>query len=586
MAHLSESEYKLSIVNIGNTYEQNITAPDVYYIKFPYYRSLEEIPNKDGVIKELNSFIEQTDKDSTITIMSSPLFVAEFLSQLTDKAFFKLWIGVKLEESIKYSNRLAQHHSALAVITRYKEALHHTKTRIAYTFCPFCEKTTKDYGGKKHLYHEYGTIMSDVWRDFAFDYHHDELVVNRLCDLFGIEPYKYLKYSDLTEKYASIKHERLDDVNKNTDTIEPFNYKGSMEPTIINADCLDVLKELPSNSVDFCFADPPYNVNKKYENWNDSIDIIEYFNWCDKWLTELARIIKPGKTVAVLNIPQWAIRHFKCLNSLLTFQDWIIWEGLSVPVRMIMPAHYSIICFTKGSADRLPIYNTTHSHLENLSLNTFKEFYCIRNSCVKKREKESVQDKTQISNLWWDVHRLKHNSQRVDHPTQLPPMFMQRLISIFTNEGDWVLDPFNGSGTTSLCAELLSRKYFGIELSAKYYDIANQRHIELRDNIDPFGKRSETPDSKNSSVKRLKKQKYEVDKKTLQLDVKRISQLINKVPTRDDIISYSEYPINYYDDYFINWGEVTAAVRTTGMQNVESKKDYELMVDKMITNQQ
>lgn len=583
MAHLSESEYRLSIVNVGSTYEQNITTSDVYYIKFPYYCSLEEIPNKNSIIKELNLFIEQTDENSTIAIMSSPLFIAEFLSQLTDKAFFKLWIGVKLDEPIKYSDRLSQHHSALAVITRYKEALHHAKTRIAYTFCPFCEKTTKDYGGKKHLYHEYGTIMSDVWRDFAIDYDHDELIINRLCDLFGIVPYKHLKCSNLTEKYAPVKYEHIDDAK--TSKIEPFNYKGSTESTIINGDCLDVLKELPSNSVDFCFADPPYNVNKKYENWNDSIDIIEYFNWCDKWLTELARIIKPGKTVAVLNIPQWAIRHFKCLSNLLTFQDWIIWEGLSVPVRMIMPAHYSIICFTKGRASSLPIYNAQHSKLENLSLNTFNEFYCIRNSCIKKREKENVQDKTQISNLWWDVHRLKHNSQRVDHPTQLPPMFMQRLISTFTNEGDWVLDPFNGSGTTSLCAELLGRKYFGIELSAKYYNIANQRHIELRDNIDPFGKRSETPDAKNSTVKRLKKQKYEVDKKTLQLDVKRISQLINKVPTRDDVIAYSEYPINYYDDYFINWGEVTAAVRTTGMQNVESKKDYELIVKKKIVNQ-
>lgn len=578
MAHLSESEYKLSIVDIGDTYEQNITSSNVYYVKFPYYSYLEEIPNKNSIIEELNSFIEKTSKDSTVIIMSSPLFVAEFLSELTDKAFFKLWIGVKLKEPIKYNDRLPQHHSALAVITRYKEALRHAKTRIAYTFCPFCEKTTKDYGGKKHLYHEYGTLMSDVWRDFASDYNHDELVINRLADLFGIPPYKQLKCSNLTERYAPVTHERSDDVNKKICLIKPFGYKGSRGSTIINGDCLDVLKELPSNSVDFCFADPPYNVNKKYENWNDSLDIIEYFKWCDKWLTELARIIKPGKTVAVLNIPQWAIRHFKCLNSLLTFQDWIIWEGLSIPVRMIMPAHYSIICFTKGSADTLPIYSTAHSDLERLSLNTFKEFYCIRNSCVQKREKDNIQDKTQISNLWWDIHRLKHNSQRVDHPTQLPPMFMQRLISTFTKEGDWVLDPFNGSGTTTLCAELLKRNYFGIELSAKYCNIANQRHIELRENIDPFGKRSKTPNAKNSSVKRLKKLKYEVDKKTLQLDVKRISQLINKVPTRDDVIAYSEYPISYYDDYFINWGEVTAAVRTTGMQNVVSKKDYELII--------
>lgn len=582
MAHLSELENKLSVVDIGCSFEQDMTLSDVYYIKLPYYTSLEEIPDKKKLIGELNSFVERTDENSTITIMSSPLFVAEFLSQMTEKAFFKLWIGVKLEKPIESTAKLPQHHSALAVITRYKEALRHTKTRIAYTFCPFCEKTTKDYGGKKHLYHEYGTIMSDVWRDIAISYNDDKLIVDRLCDLFGVSPYKYLKCLNLTNKYTAIEIEKNNIANFNTEKIEPFNYRGSVSSSIINGDCLEVLKELPSNSMDFCFADPPYNVNKKYENWNDSIDIIEYFEWCDKWLKELARVIKPGKTVAVLNIPQWAVRHFKCLNSLLTFQDWIIWEGLSVPVRMIMPAHYSIICFTKGQVDSLPIYQAKHAELELKSLSTSKEFYCIRNSCVKNRSKANVQDKKQITNLWWDIHRLKHNSQRVDHPTQLPPMFMERLISIFTKEGDWVLDPFNGSGTTTLCADLLNRKYFGIELSSKYYEIANQRHTELQNNIDPFGKRVETPVAKNSSVKRLKKQKYEVDKKTLQLDVKRISNLLGRVPTRDDVALNSEYPINYFDDYFINWGEVTAAVRATGMQNVESKKNYELIVNKRL----
>lgn len=581
MSHLSELENRLSIRPIGDLYDSTISTENVYYIKFPYYSSLEDIPNIDTIISDLNSFIERVNDKATIAILSSPVFIANFLSQLTNKAFFKLWIGVKLKNPYSITKKqLPQHHAALAVITRYKDALRHAKTRIAYTFCPFCEKTTKDYGGKKHLYHEYGTIMSDVWRDIAIDYKNDELIVNRLCDIFGIFPYKTLNYIDLTKKYLSLDYNSAVNTNTYINKVEFFSYKGNTTSTIINDDCLKVLKELPSNSVDFCFADPPYNVDKKYDCCDDDVDIIKYFDWCDKWLSELARIIKPGKTVAVLNIPQWAIRHFKCLNKLLKFQDWIIWEGLSVPVRMIMPAHYSVICFTKEQANDLPFYNLEHSLLEIKSINTYKEFYCIRNSCIKKRKKENIEDKTQVTNLWWDIHRLKHNSQRVDHPTQLPPVFMERLISIFTKEGDLVLDPFNGSGTTSLCAEMLGRKYFGIELSPKYYDIAIQRHQELQMGINPFGKRIETPKAKNSTVRRLKKQKYEVDKKTLQLEVKRISQLINSTPTRDDVIAYSQYPIKYYDDYFINWGEVTAAVRTTGMQNVENKKDYDLKVKK------
>lgn len=581
MSHLSELENRLSIKTIESLSNPIESIEDVYYIKYPYYTSLKNIPNLDTIISDLNFFIEHLGENATISILSSPLFIAEFLSKLTNKAYIKLWVGVKLIEPVNTTKgQLPQHHAALAVITRYKEALKHAKTRIAYTFCPFCEKTTKDYGGKKHLYHEYGTIMSDVWRDIAIDYKNDTLIIDRLRDIFGISPYKNLKCLDLTNKYLHTDCTIDENINISVGEIETFNYKGNTDSVIINDDCLKILKELPSNSVDFCFADPPYNVNKKYDNCNDDIDIIEYFRWCDKWLMELARIIKPGKTVAILNIPQRAIRHFECLNKLLKFQDWIVWEGLSVPVRMIMPAHYSVICFTKGEANDLPFYHLKHSPLEINSINTYKEFYCIRNSCIKKRAKENIIDKAQVTNLWWDIHRLKHNSQRVDHPTQLPPMFMERLISIFTNEGDLVLDPFNGSGTTSLCAEMLGRKYFGIELSSKYYDIAIKRHVDLQAGINPFGKHAETPKAKNSLVKRLKKQKYEVDKKTLQLEVKRISQLVNRTPTRDDVITYSDYPIKYYDDYFINWGEVTAAVRTTGMQNVENKKDYDFIINK------
>lgn len=580
MPHLSESTNKLSIQKVEDLQDITASTEDVYYIKYPYYPSFENIPNIDGMIRDLNRFIERTNANATIAVLSSPAFIAEFLSRLTDRAYFKLWIGVKLKEPlIGTKKRLPQHHAALAIITRYKENLQHAKTRIAYTFCPFCERTTKDYGGKKHLYHEYGTIMSDVWRDIAIDYNTDEEITARLCDIFGIPPYRTLKYVDFSQT-GLLSNPAINAINdKQTVQTADFQYNGNADSAIINGDCLAILKELPSNSVDFCFADPPYNVDKKYDHYNDAIDIINYFEWCDQWLTELARIIKPGKTVAVLNIPQWAIRHFKCLDGLLKFQDWIIWEGLSVPVRMIMPAHYSIVCFTKGEPDDLPFYNEIHSPLEESCINTYKEFYCLRSSCIKKREKEHVADKTPITNLWWDIHRLKHNSQRVNHPTQLPPLLMERLISVFTQEGDWVLDPFNGSGTTTLCAEMLGRRYFGIELSPEYYRIAIGRHQELQQHIDPFGKRNETPEAKNSSVKRLKKQRYEVDKKTLQLEVKRIAQLLGKIPTREEVIAQGKYPIHYYDDYFISWAEVTAAARTTGMQNVENKKDYESLIN-------
>ena len=181
-----------------------------------------------------------------------------------------------------------------------------------------------------------------------------------------------------------------------------------------------------------------------------------------------------------------------------------------------------------------------------------------------------------VTNLWWDIHRLKHNSRRVDHPCQLPPNFMYRLISFFTNKGDIILDPFNGVGTTSLTAAQLGRRFIGIEISEYYHNIAMAPHQELSDGFDPFRKRDSVPKSKNSKVSRLKKQKYIISKRNLQLEVKKLFKKLNHLPSREDVIKYSSYPIKYFDDYFISWREVTAAARTTGMK--EDKVDKKVFV--------
>lgn len=570
MAHLSENVKRLSVKMKESSLVQESDDSNVWFINLPYFLNKNEIPAYN-LYSELNKFISRLDRNATIIILSSPIFAADYLSNLSQNAHYKLWISIKLKNPILLNNKLAQHHAALVVITKYNRTLVHTKTRIGYTFCPSCEKTTKDYGGKKHLYNEYGTLISDVWRDISIELNQfPHVVVDRLQDLFGVYPYKNLNVIDLSTVFLPV---TINDIfQKELSEVVINKLSNSL---LLNGDCLEELAKIPSDSIDFCFADPPYNIKKNYESWEDDIDIIDYFNWCDKWLSELARVLKPGKILAVLNIPQWTIRHYKHLITKLDFYDWIVWEGLSLPVRMIMPANYSIVCFSKGKADPIPgLQRKNHSEKEYSSLFSLKEFFCSRSSCIKNRTKNNINFNEFTTNLWWDIHRLKHNSRRVDHPTQLPPKFMQRLISLFTDEQDFVLDPFNGSGTTTLVAEQLRRNYIGIELSEYYYGISKKRHSDLEQGIDPFGKNDTIPKAKNSYVVRLKKQVYEVDKKTLQLDVKRIAIDLGKIPNREEVIIYGRYPIDFYDNYFINWSEVTAAARTTGMQLVESKVDY------------
>ena len=219
-----------------------------------------------------------------------------------------------------------------------------------------------------------------------------------------------------------------------------------------------------------------------------------------------------------------------------------------------MPAHYSILCFSKGEPRSLPgITRSNNSALENKSIQTVDENYCGRSSCVSKRKLLKVKDTRVSTNIWWDIHRLKHNSRKVDHPYQLPPNFIYRLISLFTNEEEIVLDPFNGAGTTTLTAQQLNRKYVGIELSEYYHNITISRHEELELGLNPFRKNYEnTPKVKNSRVGRLKRQKYKVSKKILQLEVKNIAQQLGKIPTKKEVADLGKFPIEYYENYFID----------------------------------
>lgn len=285
------------------------------------------------------------------------------------------------------------------------------------------------------------------------------------------------------------------------------------------------------------------------------------------------RVLKPGRYLALLNIPLLSIRYYSHLIQKHTFVDWIVWESLSMPVRMIMPSHYTILVFSKGNPIKLPsLSNNEFTTLESDAILTAKEDYCIRNTCIDFRDKNSYSYKEPISNLWWDIHRIKHNTRRVDHPTQLPPRLMHRLITLFTNRNELVLDPFNGSGTTTLCAEQLNRKFIGIEKSTNYYELSLERHTELRNGINPFGKRDNSPKAKNSYVPRVKTQNYVISKKELQLEIKNIFNKIGHLPSKEEVIKLSKYPIKYYEDYFLNWAEVCAAARTTGMQEMRIVK--------------
>lgn len=571
MAHLSEDCKRLYVNTITPVNHAEATRAandfdDVMLLRLPAGLSSR------GCGDLLSEIAQNLGRSAVLIVIGEVTDLVTIHKSLADFMQYQLWIAIKRSTPRfdQEAKALPAYHAGATVYTKYKAALKHTQTRIQYTYCPACDKTTKDYGGKKHTYHEFGTLISDVWRDIACDVEASiEPVVDRFADLFGLEPYQELRVVDLSRL-------KFDEKEKTTRPTTRINITHQiherLESHLISGDCLDRLKELPDNSIDFVFADPPYNLGKKYRGYSDDLAIKEYFSWCDKWISELARVLRPGRTLALLNIPLWTIRHFQYMERILQFQNWIAWDALSYPVRRIMPAHYTILCFSKGDSRPLPGLTgkagTTETPFASMSFESLQpqgETFCLRSSCVKQRHRQNVDDRGLLTDLWWDIHRIKHNTRRVDHPTQLPPQLMYRLISIFTQPDEIVLDCFNGSGTTTLAAHQLQRRYIGIEKSQAYFDLAVKRHGEIEHGLDPFRKEVRLLTAKNSPVERLPKRKYAVSKKTLQLEVKRISELLGRLPTREDVMEHSKFPIEYYDEYFISWGEVRAAARTTGM---------------------
>lgn len=575
MAHLSENVKTLEpktirIDDIRNIGVVGYTDPTVYLFRFPFGRTSNDAENCRRHFVAIEQLCGRLHRASTVCILTTPADAAALVATLDRVLTLRHWVVVKTTTDAyqQAEGQIPMRHAALLLFNKDGKGIRHTTTRISYTYCPACGKTTKDYGGKRHMFHQDGTLISDVWRDITWNPQQGiEIISNRLSDLLGVEPYSEFIVCDLSECKELMPSG--DSVPRQEPSAE---NPRRLRSRLIHNDCLEALRSIPNNSVDFCFADLPYNLKKKYYKSTDDLEIVEYFSWCDKWLRELYRVLKPGRTLAVLNIPMWATRHYQFLSFVMEFQAWIAWDALSLPVRRIMPAHYALLCFSKGEARPLPgLARDADEEDENNYLLPQDETFCIRPTCVRKRTVEQVPDRTSLNDIWHDIHRLKHNSRRVNHPCQLPPLLMRRLFALFTEEGEMILDCFDGAGTSTLVAHQMGRRYIGIEKSKRYHNLALKRHNLINEGGDPFDKNDGVPKAKNSHVQRLPKIKYLVTKKVLQLEIKRLASELGRLPTREDVQQHSQHPLEYYKQYFINWGEVCAAARTTGMFETPSE---------------
>ena len=237
---------------------------------------------------------------------------------------------------------------------------------------------------------------------------------------------------------------------------------------IIQGDCLELFRQIPDNSVDVTFADPPFNLKKKYNSMKDSLELEEYLHWCKCWIAEMVRVTKPTGSIFVHNIPKWLTYYAGFLNQLADFKHWISWDAPTAPMgKTLQPAHYGILFYAKD-AKQNKFYEIRYPHKRCRKCNYLHKDYGGKKAGLHPFG-------PLVSDAWTDVHRIKHNKYRDEHPCQLPIHLLERLILMSTDEGDIVLDPFSGTGTTAVAAKRLGRRYIGFELDEQYATIARDK---------------------------------------------------------------------------------------------------------------
>jgi site-specific DNA-methyltransferase (adenine-specific) len=235
---------------------------------------------------------------------------------------------------------------------------------------------------------------------------------------------------------------------------------------IIQGDCIEILKKFPDNSVDMVFVDPPYNLGKEYELYEDNKEAREYIAWCEKWLTEIVRETKPTGSIFVMNIPRWLTYFAEHLNKKAYFKHWIVWNSMGKPKgKTLLPSHYGILWYVKSKEFKFYDIRAPHPRCR-------KSNELIADWGGKKEALHPFGPL--VSDVFSDIHRIRHKKRRDEHPSQLPVPLLERLILATTDEGDIVLDPMVGTGTTCVAAKRLGRRFIGIDIDPKYVEISHK----------------------------------------------------------------------------------------------------------------
>lgn len=293
---------------------------------------------------------------------------------------------------------------------------------------------------------------------------------------------------------------------------------------IYNEDTLEILKKedlIPKESVDLIIADPPYFkvIGEKWDyKWRTEED---YLEWSEKWLSEAFNVLKKGGTLYLFG-------YFRMLSKMLPIleklgfelrQQIIVNKGIKAisgratkNYKMFPNVTESILFLVKDSKPFVRSFLRQRQKELGLKSKEINEMLGVKsngggmwsiytgNNVCKQLPTEEMwiklskilkfdlpYDKIKmtfniemgITDVWDDIDFY---SEKRIHPTQKPIKLIERLVKASSNEGDVVLDPFSGSGSTAIACIKNNRKYIGIEIDKKYYEDSLERIREFEKN--------------------------------------------------------------------------------------------------------